>query len=132
MLDAESSGIMYTTAAAETTERTAPPYRANGGNLMAAPATGRSIGENSMAVPISGSTLSLDASKTPNRSLSSANFKRGAADFSVNPALSSFVNNPSSDVYIKQIQLHVSHKTKVSQLNVTFVKILFRERVDAA
>lgn len=79
---------------------------------MAAPAIGSSTGENSMAVPISGSTLSLDASKTPSRSLSSANFKRGAADFSVNPALSSFVNNPSSDVYIKNIQLSSVIKLK--------------------
>lgn len=98
MLVAESSGIIYTNEAAVKAEKAAPPNKAIGGSLIATPATGSSAGDSSMAVPIRGRSLSLEASNTPSRSFSSANFRRGAADFRVNPALSSLVNSPSSEV----------------------------------
>ena len=95
MSRAESSGIVAMSKPAAAREAKAPPNRAVGGTFKAVAATGSKAGDRSIAFATSGRMLSLEASKTPIRSFSSANFKRGAAEERVKPAFSSRVRSPN-------------------------------------
>ena len=85
--------------AAATADAAAPPKKTEGGVFRATAARGRREGARSTPVAISGSTLSLDASSTPIRSLSSANMRRLDAVVKVKPAFSRRVSRPSCAVY---------------------------------
>ena len=91
----ESSGMRKTAPAAATADAAAAPKKTAGGVLRATPASGRRPGARSTACAINGNTLSLDASKTPRRSLSSAKIRSGAAVVRLKPAFSRRVNTPS-------------------------------------
>jgi hypothetical protein len=90
-----SSGTTTIRAAAAAAEPRAPAKSTAGGVLRATPARGSSAGAVSMAVATRGRRESLEASKTPIRSFSSANFSRGAAEESVKPAFSNRLSRPS-------------------------------------
>lgn len=91
----ESSGIAVTRATAPASEAKAPPNKATDGMRTAAPANGSNPGANSIAFATRGKTLSLEASKYPRASKSSANTSKGLADVRLKPAFSSFDSNPS-------------------------------------
>lgn len=95
----ELSGTTFTKAKAETADKAAPANKVTGDDFNTDPATGNSAGENSIAVPINGRTFSLDASKTPIKSFSSANLSKGAAEVKVKPDFSNFDSNPNWEVY---------------------------------
>lgn len=97
-LATESSGISVTTAIAARALAAAPAVSADGGVLTATAARGKSLGDKSMAVANNGKTLSLEASRIPMTSSSSANLSNGAACDNVKPAFSSLVSNPNSAV----------------------------------
>ena len=98
MVSTESSGTVAMRRPAAAKDATAPPNNTVGGVLRAVAATGSSAGDRSIALPISGRTLSLEASKTPIRSFSSASFNKGIAEVNVNPAFSNRLRRPSCDV----------------------------------
>lgn len=98
MLTTLSSGTATITPAAAAAERAAPAKRLVGDCFSATPASGSRAGAASIPVATSGSTLSLEASKTPIKSRSSASTSRGTAVFSVNPDFSRRDNKPSCAV----------------------------------
>ena len=99
MLVTESSGMTPLRATAAASDATAPAEREAGGVLIATPARGSNAGANSMAVATKGKTLSLEASKMPRASNSSAFLRSGAAVERVNPAFSSLLRSPNLAVY---------------------------------
>ena len=91
----ESSGMSNIAPTQAAAEAAAAPKKTGGGVLRAMAAIGRSPGARSIACATKGSTLSLDASKTPRRSFSSAKMRSGAAVVKVKPAFSRRVSTPS-------------------------------------
>lgn len=94
-LATESSGTSTIRATAAAADAAAPPKKTAGGVLRATAAKGSRLGARSTPVAINGNTLSLDASRTPIRSLSSANISRLDAVVKVKPAFSRRVRRPS-------------------------------------
>ena len=94
----ESSGTLVIKSPVAPKQAAAPAKNTDGGVFKAVAATGINDGENSMAVPTNGRIFSLDASKIPNTSCSSANFSSGLALVKVKPAFSSLVRRPNCDV----------------------------------
>ena len=95
MFVTESSGIRKMAPAAAAADASAAPKNTVGGVFRATPARGRSPGARSTACATKGRTLSLEASNTPRRSLSSAKMRRGVAVVNVKPAFSKRVKRPS-------------------------------------
>ena len=95
MLTTESSGTMKISPPASAREATAAAERAAGGMLRSGAARGSSFGDRSMAVSSKGNTFSLDASRMPSASSSSASLRRGFEVVRVNPALSNLLSKPN-------------------------------------
>ena len=93
-----SSGINKTAAPAAAIEASAPAYKVVEGTLRAALARGNKAGASSIPVATRGRTLSLEASRTPIRSFSSARTSKGIAVFNEKPLFSNRVRRPSSEV----------------------------------